>query len=263
MICKNINLDHLKEIIYIAGKEVLNIYNSDKFEEKIKDDNTPVTKADLVSHKIIFEFLTKNFPDIPVLSEESNKNFRLNKNQNVFWCIDPVDGTKEFIKKNNEFTINISLIENCLPTIGLIYAPALDDLYYAKKGYGAYWQKNKEIKTLNVKNFDKNDIKFAVSRSHLSDETIIFMKKFPNYSFKKIGSSLKLCSVASGLVDCYPRFGPTSFWDIAAGHIIITEAGGILIDNTFKDLKYNINNGCLNSSFFAANAIPINRFIND
>ena len=260
---KEINLDYLKDIILKVGQEVLKIYHSNNIQKFSKIDQSPLSNADIKSHDLLTQFLFSQFPNIPILSEESIQEFKLNNVNDAFWCIDPVDGTKEFLNKNDEFTINIALIEKCSCTIGLIYAPAINTLYFAKKGFGAYEQKDKKISQIRIKNFNKNDIKFVVSRSHLSEQTDRFIKKFTNSTVLRMGSALKLCLVASGEVDCYPRFGPTSFWDIAAGHLLITEAGGVLTDTSYREVKYDINYGYINANFYAKNSLPLNKYLDD
>jgi len=252
----------LKEIIVQAGLSVLEIYHSKDFEIKTKNDQSPLTKADLVSHDIIFGALSKNYPKIPILSEENCDSFSILNSNSLFWCIDPIDGTKEFIKRNDEFTINIALISNKKPILGLIYAPALDQLYYASKGEGSFYEIKNLSKKIMAKKADKHNLVFTVSRSHLSAKTLNFLDSFKSKTTKRIGSSLKLCGVAMGKVDCYPRFGPTSIWDIAAGHIIVNEAGGYVLDKSLNEIEYDFTKGFLNSDFFAINHFFYEELIN-
>jgi len=253
----------LKEIILQAGLRVLEIYQNKDFQIKIKNDNSPLTRADLISHEIICRELSKNYPSIPILSEESCESFSILNPNSLFWCIDPIDGTKEFIKRNDEFTINIALISNKKPILGVIYAPALDQLYYAIKGKGSYYETKNLSKKIMAKKADKHNLVFAVSRSHISEQTLNFLDLFESNSIKNIGSSLKLCGVAKGDVDCYPRFGPTSFWDIAAGHIIVNESGGYVLDKNFNEIEYDVTKGYLNSDFFAVNSFFYEELTND
>ena len=255
-------LPTLKKIIFQAGSKVLEIYHSKNFEIKSKTDNSPLTKADLISHKFICESLMKNYPYIPILSEESCDSFSILNSNSLFWCIDPIDGTKEFIKRNDEFTINIALISNKKPILGLIYAPALDQLYYASKGEGSFYEIKNLSKKIMAKKADKHNLVFTVSRSHLSAKTLNFLDSFKSKTTKRIGSSLKLCGVAMGKVDCYPRFGPTSIWDIAAGHIIVNEAGGYVLDKSLNEIEYDFTKGLLNSDFFAINHFFYEELIN-
>ena len=236
-----------------AGKIILKIYNCEDFKIKIKADNSPVTKADEASHNIITYHLTKTF--IPILSEEGKSiNYRERKNWRQLWIIDPLDGTKEFINRNGEFTINIALIENQKPCLGVIFVPVTGELYFSYKEIGAYKAKV-DIKGFNIENLISKAIKLplqqddkiytiVVSRSHKSEETKSYIKKIRdihseiNLIFK--GSSLKLCMVAEGKADCYPRFAPTMEWDTAAGQAICEHSGYSLIDlKTNKNMLYN------------------------
>jgi 3'(2'), 5'-bisphosphate nucleotidase len=253
----------LKEIILQAGLRILEIYQNKDFQIKIKNDNSPLTRADLISHEIICRELSKKYPSIPILSEESCESFSILNPNSLFWCIDPIDGTKEFIKRNDEFTINIALISNKKPILGLIYAPALDQLYYASKGKGSFYETKNLSKKIMAKKAHKHNLVVAVSRSHISDKTQNFLDSLPSKTIKNIGSSLKLCIVAKGDVDCYPRFGPTSFWDISAGHIIVNEAGGYVIDKNFNEIEYDFTKGFLNSDFFAINHFFYDELLND
>ena len=236
-----------------AGKAILEIYHSGDFDVEIKRDNSPLTKADTASHNIITSFLTKT--KIPVLSEEGKTiSYEERKGWNQLWIIDPIDGTKEFIKRNGEFTVNIALIENQKPLIGVIFVPATGELYFSSKEIGAYKVnvdlKNYEINYL-VTDADKlplqrEDKTFTIvaSRSHMSQETESYIQEMRDLHGKvKIiskGSSLKLCMVAEGIANCYPRFAPTMEWDTAAGQAICEHAGFNAVDlKTQKKMKYN------------------------
>ena len=252
------NILELLNIAIDAGKEILNIYN-DEIIVNSKEDKSPITKADLNSNDLIVNRLKKLESNIPILTEESVVEWKNRKDWIKYWLIDPLDGTKEFINRNGEFTVNISLIENNYPIFGIIYSPVKSLLYYALKNNGCYKLKtNSNLSTL--KNFNKINIqkeknittKVIGSRSHSSKEFLNWVeKKFTNFELITIGSSLKFCILAEGKADIYPRFGPTSEWDIAAGHIILEEAGGKLktIDN--KDILYNTKDDILNPHFIA------------
>ena len=252
------NILELLDIAIDAGKEILNIYN-DEIIVNSKEDKSPITQADINSNNLIFSRLKKLDQNTPILSEESLVKWENRKDWTRYWLIDPLDGTKEFINRNGEFTVNISLIENNYPIFGIIYSPVKSLLYYALKNNGCYKLKtNSNISTL--KNFNKINInkvkntttKVIGSRSHSSKEFLNWVeKKFTNFELITIGSSLKFCILAEGKADIYPRFGPTSEWDIAAGHIILEEAGGKLktIDN--KDILYNTKDDILNPHFIA------------
>ena len=237
-----------------AGKKILEIYDDKNFDVKFKNDASPLTKADTESNKIIIEFL--NNTKIPVLSEESEHiNYQTRKSWNKLWIVDPLDGTKEFIKRNGEFTVNIALVIDKKPVIGVIYSPVLGDLYYSSEQIGSYKVNIKEFSKLEINNNSiklpvknkKNDFTIVASRSHFSKETLDFINKMKKkYNKVKIiskGSSLKFCLVAEGSANTYPRFAPTMEWDTAAGQSICECAGFKVKDlKTEKDMNYNRQN---------------------
>ena len=230
-------LDHVKIIAEEAGQAILDIYQQDDFEIKIKSDQSPLTQADLASHDIITKALKKLTPKIPILSEEGEK---LEGDVETFWCVDPLDGTKEFIKGNGEFTVNIALIENHQPVLGVIYIPVANETFMAMRGNGA--KKIKDDRThqlLKQQNEIRQPPVFAVSRSHLDQQTQDFIKQHQAKTISA-GSSLKLTMLAEGLADAYPRFGPTSLWDMAAGHAILKETGGEIYTLDQQPLAYNV-----------------------
>ena len=248
-------LDDMYKVITIAkkaGETIMQIYAKD-FSVEVKVDQSPLTEADLASHHLICDELSKLYPDIPILSEESADTFQLSDENACYWCVDPLDGTKEFIKKNDEFTVNIALIQSQQPVLGVIGVPAKNVVYAAVKGEGAYKQQNeKELQTIQVKIQDADNLTFAVSRSHLDDHTKAMVDEY-QAQMLQAGSALKLAYVAEGLVDVYPRFGPTMLWDVAAGQCIIEEAGGKVIwAENHHPMTYNINH-MRNNSFIATN----------
>jgi 3'(2'), 5'-bisphosphate nucleotidase len=265
------NLDSLiKEAIIAAlsaGREILAVYGGSSFEVEFKSDNSPLTIADKKAHKIISQKLEKT--GIPLLSEESRTiPFEQRKTWDIFWLIDPLDGTKEFIKRNGEFTVNIALIQKNRPVLGVIFAPVLKKIYF---GY------NKQASVFENIDLSKNDTDLlaliqwnsvglpihsqreeyivVASRSHLSEETKEFVdeldKEKGNIKMASIGSSLKLCLIAEGKADIYPRYAPTMEWDTAAGHAIVEAAGGVVLE-AYKNssLIYNKENQ-LNPWFIA------------
>jgi 3'(2'), 5'-bisphosphate nucleotidase len=248
-------LDDMKKIITIAkqaGENIMQIYQKD-FSVEYKDDQSPLTEADLESHHLICDELSQLYPDIPILSEESADTFTLDDENACFWCVDPLDGTKEFIKKNDEFTVNIALIQKQRPILGVIGVPAKNLMYAAVKGEGAFKQQgDNELKKIHVKSQDPDHLTFAVSRSHLDDHTKAMVDEY-QAEMLQAGSALKLAYVAEGMVDVYPRFGPTMLWDVAAGHCIIEEADGqVLMADQKQPMTYNINQ-LKNDSFIAMN----------
>ena len=247
-----------------AGKEILNFYNNE-IEVTHKQDLSPLTKADLASNKIILESLTKLNSNIPILSEESLVDWSIRKNWKKYWLVDPLDGTKEFIKKNGEFTVNIALIEGNNPILGVVYVPAKSLLYLAEKNKGSF-KTNTKDKLENFEGIQKilvssqtKRARVIGSRSHSNATFDNWVKeKFPNAEIVQAGSSLKFCLIAEGEADIYPRFGPTSEWDIAAGHMIVDEAGGKI--RTFQDdsIKYNTKENIINPEFYAIGNITLN-----
>jgi 3'(2'), 5'-bisphosphate nucleotidase len=244
-----------------AGKKIIEIYNSDDFNLEYKLDDSPLTIADTASNKIIENILEAS--NIPILSEEGNiLDFNNRKNLKQLWIVDPLDGTKEFIKKNDEFTVNIALIENSKPVIGVIYAPALNVLYFSERKLGSYktlitaldeFDNSKAFRLPLVEN--SNEYKVLTSRSHLDDNTLDYIDNLKVNNLKVVsvpmGSSLKFCLLAEGLADCYPRFSPCMEWDTAAGQIICEEAGFKVVDlKTMKPIIYNREN-LINNYFIA------------
>jgi 3'(2'), 5'-bisphosphate nucleotidase len=229
----------------LAGEEILKIYNEEDFAVRFKDDNSPLTRADSASHKIIQDILSEAFPDVPLLSEEGKTiPYDERKEWDRFFCIDPLDGTKEFIKRNGEFTVNIALIQNRKPVLGVIYVPVKDTLYIGGMDIGSYKINDflvcyREIETLPSSHqkvlklpVAKRKRLFTVvgSRSHMNDATDEFIEEmkrnYKNIHILTAGSSLKLCSIAEGSADVYPRFAPTMEWDTAAGQSIVEGSGG-------------------------------------
>ena len=255
-------LDDMHNVIAIAkqaGETIMQIYQKD-FSVEYKEDQSPLTEADLASHHLICGELSKLYPDIPILSEESTESFTLVDQNACYWCVDPLDGTKEFIKKNDEFTVNIALIQNQKPILGVIGVPAKNLIYAAVKGEGTFKKKDQnELQKIRVKSHDPNQLTFAVSRSHLDDHTKAMVEE-NNAEMLQAGSALKLAFVAEGLVDVYPRFGPTMLWDVAAGQCIIEEAGGqVLWANNQQPMTYNIHK-LKNASFIALNK-PLKKMV--
>ncbi len=238
---------NIKELLNIAinaavegGNEIMKVYNDD-FEVYIKEDDSPLTVADQNANKVIIAQLDKT--GIPVLSEEGKAiPYSERKNWDKLWIVDPLDGTKEFIKRNGEFTVNIALIENGSPIMGVIYVPVKKTLYYASEA-GAFKKDEDNIEKLPI-NQKKEKYVAVGSRSHMSDETKAFFNQLKDthgeIDVVSMGSSLKICLVAEGIADVYPRFAPTMEWDTAAGQAIAKYAGKSLIDyDTKKEMLYN------------------------
>lgn len=220
-----INIEDIKSIALQAGSEIMKIYKKD-FQIDYKEDNSPLTEADTKSNEIICNALEKLYPSVPILSEENKEVlYKDRKDWEYYWCIDPIDGTKEFIKKNDEFTVNIALIHKNIPVLGVVYAPAIEAMYSAKKGYGAFL--NEQKLPLKINDNKKEKLYVVASKSHLSTETQEFIDNLDAKEIEQVskGSSLKLCMVATGEADIYPRLAPTMEWDTAAADAIVRESG--------------------------------------
>jgi len=221
----------LETISRQAGAAILDIYGEDNFGVEHKADDSPLTRADKASNKIICDGLRALTPDVPIISEENSiPAYEVRKHYEAYWLIDPLDGTKEFIKRNGDFTTNIALIVNGRSAFGMVYAPVLDQLYYAQRGSGAYKVTAAGTEQISVRTFDESQENLVItcSRSHLNADTTDYINQYASPQLQQVGSSLKLMLVAEGAADIYPRLGPISEWDIAASHIIVEEAGGSL-----------------------------------
>jgi len=232
-----IDIQDIVSIAKEAGEAIKQIYKQN-FNISYKQDNSPLTLADKKSNNIIENGLNQLSVNLPVLSEESEEiPYQDRKHWEYFWLIDPLDGTKEFIKKNGEFTVNIALIHKDTPVLGVVYAPELDDCYWAKKDEGAF--KNGQKLPIKTRENQKT-YKIVASRSHMSDETQEFIDNIQTKKKKKlisIGSSLKICLVAEGEADIYPRLAPTMEWDTGAAHAIVNEANCILTTYISRNIK--------------------------
>ena len=230
-----------KEASLAAGKEIIKIYETGDFSIEAKLDDSPLTTADTAAHQKIISILQKT--NIPILSEEGKEiPYEERSKWEYFWLVDPLDGTKEFIKKNGEFTVNIALIHHKKPVLGVVYLPTSEELYWAMIGKGAFIEKGGESSVLNTtkKPLSTSGLKVVASRSHMNIETEKYLKKLNQPEIVSKGSSLKFLLVASGEADLYPRFGPTMEWDTAAAHIIVSEAGGsVVLKDENLPLIYN------------------------
>lgn len=228
--------------VKFVNEEVMEIYRSD-FDVVLKEDDSPLTKADLTANKIICEALTRLTPNIPIISEESKEiDFEERKNLMYCWCIDPIDGTKEFVKKNGEFVVNIALIENGEPVLGIVSAPALGEIAWAIKGNGAFLEKEGMTCRLSCNKFsvDQSALRLVTSRSRMDSQTIDYASRFIDPTWIKKGSALKMIMIAGNQADVYIRKGITMEWDIAAPQIILEEAGGFVLSfSTKQPLNYN------------------------
>jgi len=228
------------DIARAAGRRILAVYERG-FTVERKDDRSPLTEADRAAHDVISADLLALTPDIPVLSEESAKaDYAGRAGWKRFWLVDPLDGTKEFINRNGEFTVNIALIENGRAVLGVVYVPVATLIYYACAGQGAYKQQGEaEARPVRVRRFNGGKPIVVASRSHAGPETEAFLKSLGEHDIVSMGSSLKLCLVAEGAADVYPRLGPTMEWDTAAAQCVVEVAGGSVTDLGRRSLVYN------------------------
>ncbi|WP_251360163.1 3'(2'),5'-bisphosphate nucleotidase CysQ [Kangiella sp. TOML190] len=254
-------VDKINRIALDAGQKILDIYSQD-FAVFEKTDQSPLTEADLASHGHILEQLTVLTPQVPILSEESTDiSWQERRLWDCYWLVDPLDGTKEFIKRNGEFTVNIALIYQGLPVLGVVYAPVLGVLYFATAAIGAWKQFKSEpalvIKAVRAKSgsTNKNEshvMKVMGSRSHPSEQLNAYLEQLGRHQVEVMGSSLKICYLAEGKADLYPRLGPTCEWDTAAAHAVLKYAGGHCVNyETGEELVYNTKDSLLNPFFIA------------
>ena len=235
-----------------AGVKILEVYARDDFGTRLKSDDSPLTEADRAAHHVIVDGLKALDASIPVLSEESaNIPWQERQQWSRYWLVDPLDGTKEFIKRNGEFTVNIALIENHQAVLGVVYAPVLDVTYYGDSN-GAFKQSaDNTEQPIRVKAHQADEIwKVVGSRSHAGDSLVAYLEQLGEHEMVSMGSSLKLCLVAEGVAHVYPRLGPTSEWDTAAAHAVVNAAGGeVVIADSSEPLQYNTKDSLLNPFF--------------
>ena len=241
-----------------AGKAVMDIYSRGNIETTYKNGDSPLTLADMASHNIIVEQLKKKTPDIPVLSEESeNVSYDVRKSWKTFWLVDPLDGTKEFINQNGEFTVNVALIDSGKAVLGVVHAPEPRTTYYACAEKGAFkkvYTDDEKASEIHVADYHEKRLIIVASKSHGSNMLESFKKNVGDAEFTSMGSSLKLCLVAEGKAHLYPRLGPTMEWDTAAAQCIVESAGGTVTDLRKQTLNYNKPN--LLNPFFMVSGKP-------
>ena len=237
-----------------ASLAVLEIYYDHQKDKDVhlsfKTDRSPLTKADLVANEILVKGLHQIKPSLAIVSEEMDVG---NIHHECFWLVDPLDGTKEFVEKKDSFTLNVALIEDGVPTLGFVFAPALQEFYWGGLNFGSYYKKNGGFESLpnaTLKSLPAHP-KIAVSRLHAKDEATEYLKLYRDYELVEVGSSIKFCHVARGLIDLYPRFGPTHEWDTAAGQAILTSVGGFVFTDGGADLTYG-KADYLNPKFIAS-----------
>jgi 3'(2'), 5'-bisphosphate nucleotidase len=252
-----IEIEDILKIAKEAGEAILKIYDTN-FQVDIKEDKSPLTQADKASNSIIVNALQAKYPAIPIISEENKQlPFSERKSWTYAWLVDPLDGTKEFIKHNGEFTVNIALVNNGFPVLGVIYIPAKNIMYYGVEGKGSFKSDGDAgYKKVQIASPDTETLKVVASRSHLNEDTEKYVnelkKKYANVEYVSSGSSIKFCMVADGTAHEYPRFAPTMEWDTAAGQAIAEQAGAKVTNmRTGQRLSYNKEN--LLNDYFLVN----------
>ncbi|MDP2631945.1 MAG: 3'(2'),5'-bisphosphate nucleotidase CysQ [Candidatus Uhrbacteria bacterium] len=228
-----------KEAAEVASDSIMDVYLSSNFGVEIKDDNSPITIADRRSHEIIFDILSRT--GLPVLSEEGDSvSYNERKEWKDFWLVDPIDGTKEFIARTGDFTVNIALIESGISILGVVLVPAHGLLYYAVSGGGAFLEVGEKTEMIHVSEKPNGNVRIVASRNHMNEETVKYMEEYISPEIKQFGSTRKFLAVAEGAADVYPRLGTTMEWDTAAAQIIVEEAGGsVLTVEGLERMRYN------------------------
>jgi len=250
------DIDTLREGIIALARDaaarIMDIYDSE-FAVEHKDDKSPLTAADMAAHHCIVEGLERLSPQIPVLSEESAEDVPavVRRQWRQLWLVDPLDGTREFVKRNGEFTVNIALIDEGVPVLAVVQAPATGALWHAARGAGAFRRDGDGDVPLAARSPAAAPLRVAASRSHADPRTSALMQRIGDVEAVPLGSSLKFCRIAEGGMDVYPRFGPTSEWDTAAGQCVLEAAGGAVIDLKGRALRYNRRDTILNGEFIA------------
>ncbi|HYL00837.1 MAG TPA: 3'(2'),5'-bisphosphate nucleotidase CysQ [Steroidobacteraceae bacterium] len=236
-----------------AGREILEVYAQGESPPTLKDDDSPLTAADLRSHRLIVDALAALTPGVPVLSEEAARPPWAERCRwPRHWLVDPLDGTREFLARNGEFTVNIALIEAHVPVLGVVHVPVSDTTYRGVAGEGAWRQvAGAPLQALQVAARAADPVRVVGSRSHRGDSLAGFLARLGAHELKAVGSSLKFCLIAEGAADVYPRLGPTSEWDTAAAHAVLAAAGGVVVGLDGRPLRYNEREGLLNPFFVA------------
>ena len=251
------SLERISRLCRKAGSAILEVYNRPgTIEVSSKGDQTPLTEADLAAHRVLEEGLSGLLPGVPVVSEEDEASLVHRCASGAFWLIDPLDGTKEFIARNGQFTVNVALVRDGFPVVGFVHAPVLDELFVGGEGVGAHRERAGERVAITVAPRRAGaSLRVVASRSHMNDATRIYLQRLGAHDLVQAGSSLKFCRVAEGAADCYPRIGPTAEWDTAAAQAVLEAAGGVVHDLHGQRLRcgkpVNRNDG------FVASAWPM------
>ena len=250
-------LPDLADLAQEAGEVILRHYE-DVGAARLDDktDGSPLTAADLAAHETIVAGLRCIDPEIPIISEENKQNPPMEPGVR-FWLVDPLDGTKEFLKRNGEFTVNIALVEDLVPVLSVVHAPVLGTTYLGQRGVGAWLIRDGAVQPISVAPPHDGELRVVASRSHSDEKTTALLRKLPPHRVVSSGSSLKFCMVAEGSADFYPRLGPTMEWDTAAAQCVLESAGGRVVQCDGQPLRYN-KSGWRNPFFFAIGAwLPV------
>ena len=243
--------ESLLPIVAQAGAAIMKVYDGG-FTVQQKEDDSPLTLADLESQRVILDGLTRITPDIPILSEESAAApWAERRTWRELWVVDPLDGTREFVKRNGEFTVNVALVIDHEPVLGVVSAPAQGLVYWGAQGLGAFTEHRGAVRTAIHAASPQRPLRVVGSRSHASKETAAYLEKVAEHVMTGVGSSLKFCLLAEGKAELYPRFGPTSEWDTAAGQAVLEAAGGQVTRLDGHKLRYNCRESVLNGDFIA------------
>jgi len=245
--------ERVAAIARAAGREILEVYARGALPATLKEDASPLTEADLRAHRLIVAALAALTPGVPVLSEEAARPpWSERARWARHWLVDPLDGTREFLARNGEFTVNIALIENHAPVLGVVHVPVSDTTYRGGTGEGAWRQRATDrAQALGVAARAGDPVRVVGSRSHRGDSLAGFLGRLGSHELKSVGSSLKLCMIAEGSADVYPRLGSTSEWDTAAAHAVVSAAGGVVVELNGEPLRYNTRESLLNPFFVA------------
>ena len=243
-------LEEIEAIARKAGDAIMEVYGRD-FSATQKEDKSPLTEADTAAHEVIIRHLKRLQPSLPILSEEAVGDFSGADNSGRYWLVDPLDGTKEFIKRNGEFTVNIALIEHGRAILGAVYAPVLNVAYLAAEGLGSFkvGADGRRVPIRVAEHKAGSSWRVVGSRTHAGDSLTAFLHRLGTHELISMGSSLKFCLVAEGAADVYPRMGPTSLWDTAAAQCVVEQAGGRVIQLTGEPISYADPSVVLNPFF--------------
>jgi len=251
----------LRSIAQQAGAAIMRCYRDSNSDVQLKADQSPVTAADLAAHQVLVDRLAPLVPGCPVVSEEDVPSQAERRSMGCFWLVDPLDGTKEYVARSGEFTVNVALVCDGVSRFGVVYAPAIDTLYWGGLGFGAFRQIGKESVAIQVSGASNDQVcRVVASKSHLNPETQLLIDQLAPVSLVQAGSSLKFCRVAEGLADVYPRLAPTCEWDTAAAQAVLEGAGGYVLDLQGQALRYGKPN-VLNPSFVATRDAALISFL--